>query len=176
MGKARSGFRVPGDFGRTKLKTKGLVRGLAESFRNAWSGLVHVYVTQRNMRIHLLFAALVGLACIVLQVGRLEVLMVSLAVAGVLVAEVTNTLAESMADLIEPRFNVLVKTIKDVAAAGVLLTAGFSVIVGGVVFFPLVSEIPARLQDFLQEPPRYFWGYVVVVIVPAVFGLLKGEG
>ncbi len=176
MGKARSGFRIPGDFGRTKLRNGGLVRGLARSFHNAWSGLIYVYRTQRNMRIHLLFAALVGLACMVLRVGRLEVLMVSLAIAGVLVAEVTNTLAESMADLVEPRFNVLVKTIKDVAAAGVLLTAGFSVIIGAVVFLPLTSEVFSRLQSFFQDPPMYFWGYIVVVIIPAVFGLWRSEG
>jgi diacylglycerol kinase (ATP) len=93
---------------------------LAESFLHAWDGLSHIYNTQRNMRIHIFIASLVFSACIILGLDRIEFLMVTLAILGVLSAEVLNTLTESLVDLIEPEYNLVAKIIKDVAAAGFL--------------------------------------------------------
>lgn len=129
-----------------------------------------MYWTQRNMRIHVLAGALAGEACIVLGVGRLEVLMVVLAVAGVLLAEVVNTVAEALTDLLEPRLNPIAKVIKDLAAAGVLLGAGFSVLIAVLVFYPALWDLPERLRDFAGTRLALFAAYFVAVIVPALAG------
>ncbi len=176
MGETKGGSRSPRRPVKVKGKSRGVLGSLARSFGHAWSGLSYVYRTQRNMRIHVMSAALVGAACIVLGAGRLEVLMVSFAVAGVLVAEVTNTLAESLTDLMKPEFSRLAKITKDVAAAGVLLTAIFSVIIGIAVFLPLLPGLSARLDTFFWDRLAYFGAYVAIVVFPAVLGIWKGKG
>ncbi len=148
---------------------------MAGSFGNAWSGLTHVYTTQRNMRIHVLFAAFAGAVCIFLGVSGLEVVLVFVAVAAVFVAEITNTFAESLIDLMRPDFNRLSKTAKDVAAAGVLLTSLFSLVIGAVVFVPPLREIRFRFQDFLSNRATVFAVYVAATVFPALLGLWKGR-
>jgi undecaprenol kinase len=176
VGETREGSRGPRRPVKVKRISGGVLRSLARSFGHAWSGLSYVYRTQTNMRIHVLFAVLVGAACIVLGVGQFEVFMVSVAIAGVLVAEVTNTLAESLTDLMEPRFSRMAKVTKDVAAAGVLLAAAFSIVIGIAVFLPLLPELPARLYTFWRDRFLYLGIYTVVAVVPAVLGTWKGEG
>ena len=146
---------------------------IAKSFAYAWAGLTYLYETQRTMRLHLLIGSLVGAACIVLGVGREEVLMVALAIAGVLLSEVVNTVVEGLTDLMEPRLDPVAKLIKDVAAAGVLLSAGFSVLIGALVFYPTVSSLPARLEGFLDRRTIPFAVYVAFVVIPAAAGLAR---
>lgn len=144
---------------------------LSRSFAWAWSGLSYVYRTQRNMRIHVALGALAGGVCIVLGVSRVEVLMVVLAVAGVLIAEVANTVAEALTDLMEPQLNPVAKVTKDVAAAGVLLGALFSVLIGFLVFYPALWELPVRLAGFVEHRVVYFGLYCLLAIVPSLAGL-----
>lgn len=145
------------------------------SFAHAGEGLSYVYLTQRNMRIHVSVATLVGAACIMLGVGRVEVLMVVLAIAGVLLAEVVNTVVESLTDLLEPRLHPVAKIIKDVAAAGVLISSVFAVAIGAVAFFPAVLEIPVRFGEFLSRRLALFLVYVSVLVLPSLVGLFFVE-
>ncbi|MGE5580619.1 MAG: diacylglycerol kinase family protein [Bacillota bacterium] len=147
------------------------LRPVARSFAFAWAGLSYVYLTEPNMRLHVLFATLAGAACIVLGVGRTEVLMVVLAIAGVLLAEVVNTVAESMTDLLEPHHSPIAKVVKDVAAAGVLLSAAFSVLIAVIVFYPVIPELGLRLRTFLDVRWRLFALYLAMVVLPALAGL-----
>ena len=145
------------------------------SFIHALEGLSYAYPTQRNMRIHVSVATLVGSACIALGVGRFEILMVVLAIAGVLVAEVVNTLTESMVDILEPRYHPAVKIVKDVAAAGVLIASVFAAFIGVVAFFPALSELPERLTSLLRERLALFAVYTCVVVIPSLVGLFFVE-
>ncbi len=150
-------------------------RPVVMSFVHAMEGLSYVYLTQRNMRIHVSMATLVGAACIFLGVGRLEVLMVVLATAGVLVAEVVNTLTESMVDILEPRYHPAAKVVKDVAAAGVLIASVFAAFIGVVAFFPALLDFPERLRSLLRERLALFIAYTCVVVVPSLVGLFFVE-
>lgn len=150
-------------------------RSLARSFAWAWSGLSYVYLTERNMRIHVLLGALAGGACIVLGVARIEVLMVVLAAASVLIAEVVNTVVEAMTDLMEPRLNPVAQVTKDVAAAGVLLSALFSVFIGFLVFYPALWELPQRLAGFAERRAAYFGIYLLLAVIPSLLGLTLPE-
>ncbi|HHY45003.1 MAG TPA: diacylglycerol kinase family protein [Firmicutes bacterium] len=145
------------------------------SFVHAMEGLSYVYLTQRNMRIHISVATLVGAACIFLGVGRFEVLMVVLAIAGVLVAEVVNTLTESLVDILEPRYHPAAKLVKDVAAAGVLIASVFAAFIGVVAFFPALAEFPERLRSLLRERLALLIVYTCVVVIPSLVGLFFVE-
>lgn len=67
--------------------------------------------------------ALVVLALLVLRPGALWWAAVMLASAGVLAAELFNTALEALADHLHPEQHPRIRTVKDCAAAGVLIAA-----------------------------------------------------
>ncbi len=148
-------------------------RMLRESLSYAWNGLVYVYSSERNMRVHVFIASLVVSLCVVVGVDRVDFFMVILAVSGVLCAELLNTLVESLVDLMEPEYNLIAKRVKDIAAGGVLLTAFLSVAVGILVFYPVLLEAPDVWQDFCT----YRWKWLAVCsllfILPSFCGMIK---
>ena len=62
--------------------------------------------------------------------------MVALCCGAVLTAEAMNSAVEAIADLVSPEFHPLVKKAKDVAAAGVLMTAIAAAAAGLIIFLP----------------------------------------
>ena len=103
---------------------------LLTSFRCAGEGLLDVFRTQRNFRIHLAIAALALLLAAWLNLPRQEWASLILVVGTVLSAEVFNTSAEMLVDLASPEYHPLAKRVKDLAAGAVLLAAMVAVIVG----------------------------------------------
>src|SRR5690606_41843014 len=63
------------------------------------------------------------------------------AIGLVLVSEIWNTAIEHMADFMTQECNPRIKRIKDLGAAGVLLSALFAVAVGLIVFLPKLSAL-----------------------------------
>lgn len=112
-----------------------------------------MWTTQRNMRIHVFAASVVVSFSLFLGLTRVDFLLVVFAIILVLSAEVLNTLAESLVDLLTPGYASMAKVVKDVAAGGVLLAAGFSVVTGVAVFVPEVLRFA-----------RMGWGYTMTVL------------
>ena len=109
---------------------------LTGSFRCAIEGAVHVFRTQRNARIHAAMVVVVSVVAAVLQCSRIEVAVLVLTMGMVLVAEIANTVAETIVDLASPDYHELARIAKDVAAGGVLVAALCSVVVGLIILGP----------------------------------------
>jgi diacylglycerol kinase len=118
------------------------------SFVFAWNGLRHAVLTQRNARIHALLAAMAIVLGIWLRISPIEFAIVFVAITGVFIAEMFNTVAEACVDLITDQYHPLAQVAKDVAAGAVLLSAMLSVVIGLFVFiphlWPLVTHWLAR--------------------------------
>lgn len=108
------------------------------SFRHAFRGLKYVMSSERNARIHLSMAILAFLASILLRISFEEWLFVIVSVTLVFFAEIVNTAIEKTLDHITPENSYQVKIIKDMCAAGVLVTAFSAIIVALVIFLPRV--------------------------------------
>ncbi|WMJ74025.1 diacylglycerol kinase family protein [Cytophagaceae bacterium ABcell3] len=109
-----------------------------KSFRYAFQGLWIMIKMENNVRVHLtatIFVLLLGLS---LKLSSGEWLWISLSIFSVWLAEAFNTAMEKLVDLVSPEKNALAGLIKDVAAAGVLLAALFSVTVALLVFTPYI--------------------------------------
>jgi diacylglycerol kinase len=106
------------------------------SFKYAFSGLWYVLRTQRNARIHVCIAILAILMGIVLHLSTIEFAMIFVAITGVFIAEMFNTVLELCIDLASPDYHPLAKIAKDVAAGAVLLSAMLSIMIGLFVFVP----------------------------------------
>ncbi len=105
-------------------------------FGYAFAGLWYALRTQRNVRVHLAVAILVTLVGVLLRVSALEFALLYVAIAGVFIAEMFNTVIEICVDLAKPEYHPLARTAKDVAAGAVLLSALLAVVIGVFVLGP----------------------------------------
>lgn len=112
-----------------------------ESFRFAAKGLKLVLARERNARIHLVFAVLALLLSWFLHISLLELGLVVMAITLVFFAEVVNTAIEKTLDQISTENNQIVKIVKDMTAAGVLLCAISAVVIAGLVFLPHIISL-----------------------------------
>lgn len=112
-------------------------------FGHAFSGLWYALRTQRNARVHALIAILAIGMGILLRISAVEFAMIFVAITGVFLAEMFNTVFELCVDLASPEYHPLAKIAKDVSAGAVLLSAMLSVVIGLFIFGP-------HLWDFLR--------------------------
>ena len=115
-------------------------------FKYAFQGLWYAIRTQRNMRFHITVAILIILAGIFFRVSPVEFAMLFVAITGVFIAEMFNTVIEVCVDLASPDYHPLAKIAKDVAAGAVLLSAILSVVIG---LFVLGPHLWALLTSYL---------------------------
>jgi diacylglycerol kinase len=114
---------------------------LTQSFVYAAQGIVYTVQTQRNMRIHVALGVLAIAAGLWLHISPVEFAMVFVAITGVIISEMFNTVAEACVDLATRDFHPLAKIAKDVAAGAVLLNALLSVVIGLLVFGPHILAL-----------------------------------
>lgn len=106
------------------------------SFYYAGAGVVHVALTQRNMRVHIFIALATAILGVWFAISLTEWAIISLAMGGVFGAEMVNTAVERLVDLVSPEYHNLAKVAKDSAAGAVLIMAIFASITGLLVFLP----------------------------------------
>lgn len=106
-----------------------------KSFGYAFKGLGYMW-KDHNTYIH--FPAAVIVVCLgwYVDITHSEWLWLVLAIASMWISETFNTAIEKLTDLVSPEHNPLAGKVKDIAAAGVLLTLFFAAIVGIMIFFP----------------------------------------
>jgi len=105
-------------------------------FGYAFNGLGYALRTQRNARVHIVIGALAVFMGIVLHISAIEFAMIFVAITGVFVAEMFNTVIELCIDLSTPEYNPRAKIAKDVAAGAVLISALLAIVIGIFVFGP----------------------------------------
>ena len=112
-----------------------------ESFRHAVNGIRSTARRERNFRIHLVFAVLAIVACIVLRVEFVYFVMVGLSIFFVLAMELVNTAVEALVDMYcRGKPHPLAKLAKDAAAGAVLLAAVQAVIVAILVAISVIGR------------------------------------
>ncbi len=107
-----------------------------KSFGFAINGLRILIREEHNARIHLFVAGVAIIASIGLGISVLEWMAVILAIGFVFAAEIVNSAIENMADFISPEKDERIKKIKDLSAAGVLVSAVTAFAIGLLVFLP----------------------------------------
>jgi diacylglycerol kinase (ATP) len=107
-----------------------------KSFRDAGRGLVSLLATEPNARIHLAAAICAVVAGIVLQIGSSDWRWLVLAIGWVWFAEAINTSIEHLCDVVTRETHPGIRIAKDVAAAGVLISAVAAATIGLMIFLP----------------------------------------
>jgi len=120
---------------------KQYIKGRANSFKYAFSGLAYVVLTQRNGQIHLAATIIVVILALFSRLNPIETAIVLLCTAIVWITELFNTAVEALVDLCSPGFHPLAQTSKDIAAAAVLVSAILSAAIGLLIFYPHLSAL-----------------------------------
>ncbi len=117
---------------------------LFESFTYAFAGLRYAFGTQRNIRVQSTAALVAVVLGILLGLSTLEWAVLVLTMTGVIVAEMINTVFETLVDLVTQEYHELAKIAKDVGAAAVIMTAMAAVVVGSLLFIPKILALFGR--------------------------------
>ena len=116
------------------------VRRRIESFRYAFAGFGHILRDQHNFWIHLAATVLVVIAGVILKVNHTEWCLLVIAIALVWITEFLNTALEMLADFVSPEKNETIRRVKDISAAAVLMASIGALIIGVIVFLPLILD------------------------------------
>lgn len=114
---------------------------LVDSFRYAFEGIVYTFKTQRNFRIHCVSAVILGILAVILGFELTQGLFLLSAVFFVLISELFNTAIEKAIDLYTDKYHPLAKIAKNCAAAAVLLSAIYSLLIGAFVVIPKLIQL-----------------------------------
>lgn len=96
-------------------------------------------ISQHNAWLHAVASGAVIGGAVYVGLGRIEWVMLILAMVAVWTAEALNTALEFLCDVASPDFHPLVEKAKDVAAGAVLICAIGATCVGLLVFAPHLS-------------------------------------
>ncbi|HEX2606624.1 MAG TPA: diacylglycerol kinase family protein [Flavisolibacter sp.] len=106
------------------------------SFQFAWNGIRAVLRTEHNTWIHLALTLAVVTGGIGFRIGRQEWIVLILAMAFVWVTEILNTAIEKAMDFISMERHPMIRLVKDLAAAAVLIASLAALIIGCLIFIP----------------------------------------
>jgi len=151
---------------------------IIESFNFAFEGIIHVFRTQRNLRIQFGIALIVLLAAVKYGVDRLELIALLLSITFVLIAEMINTAIEATVDVATTSFDPMAKLAKDIAAGAVLIASINAIGVGYLVFSGDVGRRSSRVLDRLRDAPAELTLIALVVVIVLVIATkaISGRG
>lgn len=108
--------------------------GFFESLKIAFNGIAYLFLYHRNMRIIFLCGVAAFLMGVYFRLRGIELVALCITCTLVFMAEMFNTAIELMIDMSTRKYHTLIKLVKDIAAAVVLIAAINSVGVGYVLF------------------------------------------
>ena len=118
------------------------------SLKIAITGLWLIIKNERNFRIQIIVAFIIGLLGLFLDFAHQDWVNVGFLVCLVLISEAFNSVIEALSDTISQEYRVNIKYAKDVAAGAVLISSITSAIAGGIIILPYVLRF-LRLQNII---------------------------
>ena len=141
------------------------------SFNYAFQGLVAAVRHQRNMRIHLILGFLVLIVSIFLNLSRLQLVVIFVAVALVFITEMINSAIEAVVDLLTDKIDPRAKAAKDFAAGAVLIAAVNALVVAYLVLADRLTHVSLDLLGVIRRSPAHLTIVALAVLILAVIAL-----
>lgn len=112
-----------------------------KSFSYAFQGIITLFSSQANARIHLIIAIATMLLGYVFSISEVEWLLIVIVIFLVIMTETVNTSLEFLGDAITIEKNENIKKSKDLGAAAVLMASFLAIIVGVTIFLPKILTL-----------------------------------
>ncbi len=156
------------------MKSKNII----DSFNNAIKGFVYAFKDERNIKIHFVFALLVLFAAVLVDVSKVEAVLLFITITLVIVAELVNTSIERVVDMLHSEYHPLAEIAKNVAASAVLITAVNAVAVGYIIFYNKLNRFSLSLVRQIKTVPVHVAviSLMVVVIMVIMLKTLNQKG
>lgn len=119
-------------------------RNFITSVKDCLNGLSFIMLSEHNFKREIILAILALIASYVLEVSKIEFIIILLVIALVIVSEIFNTAIEKTVDLYTKEYNEIAKIAKDVSALAVLTMCFFALIIGVIIFIPKIIELIGR--------------------------------
>jgi diacylglycerol kinase len=123
-----------------RFRPRGL-RGALISFGYAFRGIAVLLARQPHARVHAAAACATIFAGFLFGITRGEWIAIVLCIGLVFASEALNSAVEELADALHPDAHPGIGRAKDLAAAGVLISAACAAIVGLVIFLPRLIQL-----------------------------------
>ena len=121
----------------TKYKTQ----KFKNTFANARKGLRLVLKSERNIRIHFIFALLIICAAILFEFSASKICILLLTISSVICAEMVNSAIEFSLDAVfHNKYSRLVGMAKDIAAGAVMFNTIIAILIGLILFIPAILD------------------------------------
>jgi diacylglycerol kinase (ATP) len=117
------------------------VTGRLKSLKFALAGAYKLVTTEHSIMVQFTLGILVTLAGFYFQISKIEWLFQTLAIGLVLSVEGMNTAVEKIADFIHPEFHSRIGFIKDIAAGAVFFAAITALIIGALIYIPIIQAL-----------------------------------
>ena len=108
----------------------------SRSLHHALRGIRLAFLSERSFRLQTIAAIFVIIAMLAFPLRLQERILLLLLIGSILVLELINSVFERLVDAFKPRIHPLVKDMKDLMAAAVLVASCIAAIVGTLIFFP----------------------------------------
>ena len=109
-----------------------------ESFQHALSGLLIAWREEMNFKIQIACGILAIVVSVILDISRIEFVMIIFAIGFVLATEALNTALEEFCDMVKSDPDPHIAKIKDLAAAAVLISSITALVIGSAIFIPYI--------------------------------------
>jgi diacylglycerol kinase (ATP) len=109
-------------------------RQLRESVKLAVKGIAYLFLYHRNMRIIFLLGIAAFLLGLYFKLKGMELVVLCITITLVFMAEIFNTAIELMMDMLTEKYRTLIKLVKDISAAVVLIACLNAVAAGYILF------------------------------------------
>ncbi len=124
--------------------TKFKKQNFSSTFRNARKGMRLTLKSERNIRVHFFVAALVLVSACCLNFSITKFCILLLTIAAVISAEMFNSAIEFSLDAIfHNKFSRMVGMAKDIAAGAVMVVTITAIMIGVLLFVPVISAVLA---------------------------------
>lgn len=140
-------------------------KSLVNAMRYALNGIIHAFKTERNLRIDYIIGTLVLLCSLFFDFSKTEMICLILTIGFVIFSEMINTTVEYIVDLITDEYNENAKAAKDIAAGGVFISGGISVIVAYFLFVDKLSKASTSMLTSILSSRAHL---LVTVLFAAV--------
>ncbi|MBI1883935.1 MAG: diacylglycerol kinase [Chlamydiae bacterium] len=142
-----------------------------QSLNNAAEGLIFVFKSQRNMKVHFIFCLVVLLGSMFLKIHFHDFLFLAFAMTFVLVTEMVNTSLELMMDMISESYHPLIRVAKDVSAGAVLIATLNALIVAYLMMAKYLRRPFFYGLGRVLQTPWYITLIVLLLVLVVAIGI-----
>lgn len=143
------------------------------AMKNAINGLIHVFRTEKNLRVDYVIGVLVFCTSFFFKFTKTEFACLCLTIGFVIFAEMINSTIEYMVDLLTDKYDERAKAAKDIAAGAVLISGAIAVVVAYFLFIDKIKGASLMIFNQMINSNTHLLATILFIVILLTV-ILKG--